>query len=29
VVGANASWVIVPLLILFRMRRDPFPAAPR
>jgi EXPERA (EXPanded EBP superfamily) len=26
VIGANASWVIIPLLILFRMRRDPFPA---
>ena len=26
VIGANASWVVVPLLILFRMRRDPFPA---
>ncbi len=26
VIGANASWIIVPLLILFRMRRDPFPS---
>ncbi len=26
VIGANASWVIIPLLILFRMRKDPFPA---
>ena len=27
VIGANASWVIIPLLVLFRMRKDPFPAA--
>jgi hypothetical protein len=26
VIGANASWVIIPLLVLFRMRKDPFPA---
>jgi peptidoglycan biosynthesis protein MviN/MurJ (putative lipid II flippase) len=24
VVGANASWIIAPLLILWRMRREPF-----
>jgi hypothetical protein len=29
VAGANASWVLAPLLILFRMRRDPFPAVAR
>ena len=25
VVGANASWIVAPLLILWRMRREPFP----
>ena len=29
VVGANASWVIVPALLLIRMRREPYPALPR
>ena len=27
VVGANASWIIAPILIIWRMRKDPFPAA--
>ncbi len=26
VIGANASWIIAPLLLLWRMRRKPFPA---
>jgi hypothetical protein len=26
VVGANASWVVVPLLIIWRMRREPWPS---
>ncbi len=25
VVGANASWIVVPALILYRMSREPFP----
>ena len=25
VVGANASWIVAPLLVLWRMRREPFP----
>ena len=25
VIGANASWIVAPLLILWRMRREPFP----
>ena len=29
VVGANASWVIVPLLLLYRMRREPYPVSER
>ena len=30
VVGANASWVIAPVLLLWRMRKEPFPqTAPR
>jgi hypothetical protein len=28
VVGANASWIIVPALLLVRMRREPYPALP-
>ena len=27
VIGANASWIVAPLLILWRMRREPFPEA--
>ena len=27
VAGANASWIIAPILIIWRMRKDPFPAA--
>jgi len=27
VVGANASWIVVPALILYRMSREPFPAS--
>lgn len=26
VIGANASWILFPVLILIRMRREPFPA---
>jgi len=32
VAGANASWVVAPLLIIWRMRKDPYPlraASPR
>jgi hypothetical protein len=25
VVGANASWVIIPLAVIWRMRKEPFP----
>jgi hypothetical protein len=27
VIGANISWVIVPLLLLYRMRKEPYPVA--
>jgi hypothetical protein len=29
VIGANASWIVAPLLILWRMRKEPFPPAAR
>jgi hypothetical protein len=29
VIGANASWIVAPLLILWRMRKDPFPEVER